>query len=87
MGQFSNQPDFGTAVETITTFPATPSKPSAIYMGIAVSPALSITITVLCVDGTEVTFTGINGGSFLPVIVKKIVSAVNIQPVDTLFIR
>jgi hypothetical protein len=84
MGQFSNQPDFGTAVETITTFPATPSKPSAIYIGIAVLPA---TITVLCVDGTEATFTGINGGSFLPVIVKKIVSAVNIQPVDTLFIR
>lgn len=84
MGQFGNQPDFGTAVETISAFPATPSQPSAIYIGIATVPA---TITVVCVDGTTATFTGITGGSFLPVIVKQITSAVNIQPVDTLFIR
>jgi len=84
MGQFGNQPDFGTAIETIASFPATPVKPSAIYIGIATIPA---TITVVCVDGTSATFTGITGGSFLPVMVKKITSAVNIQPVDVLFIR
>ncbi len=84
MGQFGNQPDFGTGVETISAFPATPTKPSAIYIGIATVPA---TITVVCVDGTTATFTGLTGGSFLPVIVKEITSAVNIQPVDTLFIR
>jgi len=84
MGQFSNQPDFGTAVETITTFPATASAASAIYIGIATVPA---TITVKCVDGTSATFTGITGGNFLPVMVKEITSAVNIQPVDVLFIR
>ena len=84
MGQFGNQPDFGTAIETIASFPVTPVKPSAIYIGIATIPA---TITVVCVDGTSATFTGITGGSFLPVMVKEITSAVNIQPVDVLFIR
>ena len=84
MGQFSNQPDFGTAVETVSAFPANPTAASAIYIGIATIPA---TITVKCVDGTSATFTGITGGSFLPVMVKEITSAVNIQPVDVLFIR
>jgi len=34
MGQFGNQPDFATAVETVSAFPAKPSKPSAIYVGV-----------------------------------------------------
>ena len=84
MGQFGNQPDFGTAIETIVSFPATPVKPSAIYIG-AISGLA--TMTVVCVDGTSATFTGITGSTFLPVMVKEITSAVNILPADTLFIR
>lgn len=84
MGQFGNQPDFATAVETISAFPATPTRPSAIYIGTVTAPA---TITVVCVDGNSVTFTGIAESSFLPVIVKEITSAVGIVATDVLFIR
>jgi hypothetical protein len=84
MGQFSNQPDFATAVETVSAFPAKPAKPSAIYIGTAANPA---TITVVCVDGNSVTFTGIASGSFLPVVVTEITSAVSILAADILFIR
>jgi hypothetical protein len=84
MGQFSNQPDFGQTVETISAFPATPSKFSCIYIGTVTAPA---TITVVCQDGSSATFTGIAEGSFLPVIVKEITSAVGIVATDVLFIR
>lgn len=84
MGQFLNQPEFATQIETISAFPATPTKSSAIYIGVASDPA---TITVLCVDGTTATFTGIASGSFLPVMVKEITSVTGILPADILFIR
>ncbi len=84
MGQFGNQPDFATAVEAVAAFPATPVKPSAIYIGTVTAPA---TITVVCVDGNSVTFTGIAEGSFLPVMVTEITSAVGIVATDVLFIR
>jgi len=84
MGQFGNQPDFATAVETVSAFSAKPVKPSAIYIGVVEAPA---TITVVCVDGNSVTFTGIGEGSFLPVMVTEITSAVGILPADVLFIR
>jgi hypothetical protein len=84
MGQFGNQPDFGTAIEVVSSFPAKPSKPSAIYVGTAVIPA---SLTVVCVDGTSATFTGLVGGSFLPVMVAEITSAVGILAADVLFIR
>ena len=60
MGQFGNQPEFATAVETVSAFPAKPAKPSAIYIGVVEAPA---TITVVCVDGNSVTFTGIGEAS------------------------
>ena len=84
MGQFGNQPDFGTAIETVSAFPATPTSPSAIYIGTAVDPA---TITVVCVDGTSATFTAITSGVFLPIMVKEITSAVGILASDILFVR
>ncbi len=84
MGQFGNQPDFTTAVEVVAAFPAKPTRPSAIYVGTVTAPA---TITVVVTDGTSVTFTGIVGGSFLPVMVTEITSAVGIVVTDLLFTR
>lgn len=84
MGQFLNQPDFATHVETVSAFPATAASYSAIYIGTVTAPA---TITVVLTDDTSVTFTGIAEGSFLPVIVKEITSATGILATDILFIR
>ncbi len=84
MGQFSNQPDFATQVEAISAFPAVATKPSAIYIGTVTAPA---TITVKLSGGGSYTFTGIAEGSFLPVIVAEITSAVGIAATDLLFIR
>lgn len=84
MGQFLNQPDFATQVETISAFPATPESPSAIYIGTAADPA---SVTVVTIGGDNVTFTGIASGSFLPVVCTEITSVVGILAADILFIR
>ena len=74
MGQFLNQPDFATQVETISAFPATPELPSAIYIGTAEDPA---SVTVVTIGGQTVTFTGIASGSFLPVVCTEITSSLH----------
>ena len=85
MGQFFNQPDFATSVETVTAIPATNIDQKAIYIGVADSDA---TLTVTPVgNSTSVTFKGLTGGSFLPVIVTSIDSAVGILPADILLIK
>jgi hypothetical protein len=80
MGQYGNQPDFATKVDTIAAYPAENIKSAAIYIGAVTDPALTTTsITVRPVgNSTDVTFTGLTSGSFLPVIVTSITSAVNI---------
>lgn len=80
MGQYGNQPDFATRVDTISAYPTNDIRSAAIYIGAVTDPDLTTTsITVRPVGNTtDVTFTGLTSGSFLPVIVTSITSAVNI---------
>ena len=83
MGQYGNQPDFGTMINVIAAFPATAPTPSVLYIGTVTAPA---TITIKCVDGTTATFTNITSG-FFPIVVDKVVTAVGIVPADVIFVR
>jgi len=83
MGQYGNQPDFGTGIDLVAAFPATAPTPAILYIGTVISPA---TITVVCVDDTVATFTNITSG-FFPIVVKKINAAVGILPADIIFVR
>jgi energy-converting hydrogenase Eha subunit B len=85
MGQFFNQPDFATSVDTVAAIPANNINQMAIYIGVAEADA---TITVTPVgNSSSVTFKGITGGSFLPVIVTSIDAATGILPADILLIK
>jgi len=83
MGQYGNQPDFGTGIDLVTALPATAPNPSILYIGTVTSPA---TITVVCIDDTVATFTNITSG-FFPIVVKTINAAVGILPADIIFVR
>ena len=79
MGQYGNQPDFATTVGTVVSLPLTGIKSAAIYIGAVIDPLLDTTITVRPVgNSTDVTFSGLTSGTFLPVVVSSITSAVNI---------
>jgi hypothetical protein len=85
MGQFFNQPDFATKVDTVAAIPAVDIDQAAIYIGVAEADA---TITVTPVGNTtSVTFKGLTSGSFLPVIVTSIDAATGILPADILLIK
>jgi len=88
MGQFGNQPDFATVVDTVSSLSANVvlSKPSAVYIG-AVTSGTTDTLVVVPVGNssynadtgvttnTPVTFTGLQAGTFLPVMITSIISA------------
>jgi hypothetical protein len=79
MGQYGNQPDFATTVGTVASLPLTGIKSAAIYIGAVIDPLLDTTITVRPVgNSVDVTFSGLTSGTFLPVVVSSITSAVNI---------
>jgi len=79
MGQYGNQPDFATTVGVVDALPLGNIKSAAIYIGAVTNTALDATITVRPVgNSTDVTFSGLVSGSFLPVIVSSITSATNI---------
>ena len=83
MGQFVNQHDFATEVETISAFPATATHPSALYVGVVTDPA---TITVKMQSGQSVTYTGVKQG-FYPIVVTEVTSVVGVAAADILFLR
>jgi hypothetical protein len=86
MGQYGNQPDFGTIVSTVDLEEVI--LPSAIFIGEIIDPVTPATITVLPVGNTtEVTFTGLIGGTFMPIVVTKIVSITGIQIENILVYR
>lgn len=85
MGQFFNQPDFATTVETVSAIPAENIKQMAIYIG-AAEPDATITVTPIG-NSSSVTFKGIVGGSFLPVIITSIDAVTGILPADILLIK
>lgn len=79
MGQYGNQPDFATKVDVATTLPMSNISSAAIYIGVLTDSTADATITVRPVgNATDVTFSGLSGGAFLPVIVSKITSSTNI---------
>jgi hypothetical protein len=79
MGQFGNQPDFATKSTTLSAFPATATIPSAVYIGAFTSALSAASITVRLVgDSADTTFSGLSQGTFMPIIVTSVTSAVNI---------
>jgi hypothetical protein len=86
MGQYGNQPDFATKVDTVSSLPATNIKSAAIYIGLLTDVLLDATITVRPVgNSTDVTFSGLTSGTFIPVIVSSITSSTNI-PVGSILL-
>ena len=86
MGQYGNQPDFATKVDTISELPATRLNSAAIYIGAVTDAGVDATITVRPVgNSTDVTFSGLTSGIFLPVIVSSITSSTNI-PVESILL-
>jgi len=87
MGQYGNQPDFATKVDTVSALPLTNIKSAAIYIGAVIDPLLNTTITVRPVGNTtDVTFSGLTSGTFLPVVVSSITSATNIPAESILLV-
>lgn len=79
MGQYGNQPDFATKVDTVASLPFNNIKSAAIYIGAVTVEGNPTTITVRPVgNSSDVTFSGLSSGIFLPVIVSNIVSVTNI---------
>ena len=87
MGQYGNQPDFATTVGTVASLPLGNIKSAAIYIGAVIDPLLDTTITVRPVgNSVDVTFSGLTSGTFLPVVVSSITSAVNITVENILLV-
>ena len=79
MGQFGNQPEFAVTGTNLSAFPTTLSTPSAIFVGAFTTGANPGAITVwLAGDTKDTVFSGLNEGTFLPIVVTKVVSAENI---------
>lgn len=100
MGQFGNQPDFATTVDTISAFPTTfYGTPKAVYIGAKTTSGALTSITVVPAGNTsydastgtttynQVTFNGLNEGTFLPLMVISVVSAVNLPASSILLYR
>jgi hypothetical protein len=86
MGQYGNQPDFATKVDTVASLPLSNIQSAAIYIGAVTTEGVASSITVRPVgNSADVTFSGLSSGSFIPVIVSKITSAVNI-PVGSILL-
>ena len=74
MGQYGNQPDFGTIVSDLTSIEQ-PFPPSAIYVGETNDNDGTASLTVQIVGntpGAPITITGISSGTILPFIVTEI---------------
>ena len=88
MGQFGNQPDFATASTTLSAFPTTATQPSAVYIGAFTAPLSAASITVRLVgNSADTTFSGLSEGTFLPIMVTSVTSAVNIPATSIILYR
>jgi len=89
MGQYGNQPDFGTIVEPLSAYNFEVNfPPSAIYIG-RTDDDNACSIEILPVGDTSrtVEITGIQPGTFLPIIAVQITSASNIDTEKILLYR
>ena len=90
MGQYGNQPDFGTIVTTLNTVGrGNPFPPSAIYVGQTEDNA-PCTLDVLPVGNDPadvITITGIQPGTFLPIVVVRIDEVYVVATEDVLLYR
>ena len=88
MGQFGNQPDFATKVDIVSSLASNVvlSKPSAVFIGavtqvtgntLVVVPAgnSSYNINTGVTTNTPVTLTGLQSGTFLPIMITSIISS------------
>ena len=78
MGQFGNQPDFGVIAEPALAGVVVP--PSAVFIGQPNEGYATCSIDVQMV-GNEVgatSFTGLRSGTFLPIIITKVLNIYNI---------
>jgi len=65
MGQYGNQPDFATKVNTVASLPLSNINSAAIYIGAVTTEGSATSITVRPVgNSTDVTFSGLSSGSF-----------------------
>jgi hypothetical protein len=88
MGQFGNQPDFAAISQTLSAFPTTADQPSAVYIGAFTAPLSAASITVRLVgNSADTTFSGLSEGTFLPIMVKSVTSAVNIPAASIVLYR
>lgn len=91
MGQYGNQPDFGTTVITLDSVGQNvPFPPSAIYVGTTDNNDGTATLTVQPVGnepGDTVTITGISNGTFLPIVVTEITGKTELDTATVLLYR
>lgn len=90
MGQYGNQPDFGTIVTSLETIGTeTLFPPSAIYIGQTEDNA-PVSIVVLPVGNAPtdlITITAVQPGTFLPIIVVRIDSTPGVSKQNVLLYR
>lgn len=89
MGQYGNQPDFGTIVEGLSAYGVDVNfPPSAIYIGQTENnAACAIEIRPVGDPSRTVTLTGIQPGTFLPIIAVQFVSKAGIDTENILLYR
>mgnify|MGYP000370249370 CR=1 FL=1 len=86
MGQYGNQPDFGAIVESITLNAIVP--PSAIFVGELNEGSTTCSIEVLPVGNKNtVLLTGLTSGTFLPIVVTKVINVTGITDDRVLLYR
>jgi hypothetical protein len=90
MGQYGNQPDFGTTVRTFEGIgTSTPFPPSAIYIG-QTADNVRASMTVLPVGNppeATIAITGISPGTFLPIVITQIIDLSNVDAANVLLYR
>ena len=89
MGQYGNQPDFGTIVSSLTDI-GQPFPPSAIYVGETLNNDGTASLTVQIVGNTPgavTEITGISSGTILPFIVTEITAYSGVENDNILLYR
>jgi len=88
MGQYGNQPDFGTIVTNVDIVGADEFPPSAIYVGKTIDgDPCSLDVIPVGNNGVAIGITGISQGTFLPIVITKVVAYNNIDKENILLYR